>query len=151
MVLMSQHIPPLRILGVWVSKISHCVGSHIGLLKGILLVSPAVSTLDGSAKSEGENHARVGAMLSHHQQTVCPVERSAILTSLWPLTPDFLPPALCCLLCQSVHLTLKQHNDLKAVCHWHAGSCSGHKQKVFCFFVVFFCWEDKKKPLKTAL
>lgn len=62
-VLISQHILPRRILWVSVSKSPHCAGSYIAPLRGILLISPAGSTWDGSAKMEGENHTGVWAML----------------------------------------------------------------------------------------
>lgn len=106
-VLRSQHILPLRVLGVSMSKNSHWVGFGVGLLPGVLLISPVVR----SAKTKNENHSRVWAFLSQHLWTVCPVERSVVLTSPWPLTPDVLPPALCCLLCPAYLSVCPSHSE----------------------------------------
>lgn len=121
-----------------VKELPLCWVLHRGLLRGILLISPVVRTWDRSAKMEGENHTRAWAMLSQHHWTVCPVERSAFLTSLWPLTPEFLPPALCCLLCPA-YLSVcpcQSQNSATALVlklKWHftqrADSCHEQEQK----------------------
>lgn len=48
------------------TKNSHCVGSRIEFLRGVLQIFPAVSTWDRSAKRQGKSHSRVWAVLSQH-------------------------------------------------------------------------------------
>lgn len=101
-VLISQHILPLRILEVSVSKNPHCVRSCIGLLRGILLISPVVSTSDRSAKPEGENrHQSLGSVKSTSLNSLSCWEVShphfPVTSDSWFLASSTVLSALSCL------------------------------------------------------
>lgn len=119
-VLISQHILPLRILGVSVLKNSHCVGSPIRLLRGILLICSVVSALDRSAKMEGKNHTRVWGdvkstntkqfVLLRGQPSSLPYDLRPLTSCLWHCAVCSASPS-----CQFARLTLKQHGNLNTV------------------------------------